>query len=90
MWSVQVNVLHINCKQNITSLSLLVGTTVYHLFSQCIMKTFYAVSSKYEFYPAHKCNKMPIIIVSISTFISMIHTISEKSSIFSILVYMIS
>ena len=27
-WSVQVNVLLNNCKQNITSLSLLVGTTV--------------------------------------------------------------
>ena len=38
-WSVQVNVLLNNCKQNITSLSLLVGTTVhchamFHL--QCV------------------------------------------------------
>ena len=29
-WSVQVNVLLNNCKQNITSLSLLVGRTVIH------------------------------------------------------------
>ena len=35
-WNVQVNVLHNNCKQNITSLSLLAGTTVKDLFNRLL------------------------------------------------------
>ena len=40
-WSVQVNFLLNNCKQNITSLSLFVGTTVADVFDQ-----YYCISLK--------------------------------------------